>query len=269
MTLLFLHTLAEALRVLTDKTGTTWTSTLFYNAVIKHSLPLRATTPNDCQPVIESMGQQHGAGLPALGHRRHALLLTSAIRDLALHGETQTRMVALEPGDPGFMDWTAIKARRLELDQGAHTAEEWEALWPGTRWVDGDFMGESEVVVLSHWVRVTDGTCRVPAETIETLQGLRSTVAQNSGPTPISGVKHRMVRNSLDGAIEAAIKLAGSTSSPDVWVQLRELAKDGTPPFTGLVEGDKLVYVDDNNEIATLSKDALRKRLDKYRSSAG
>lgn len=261
MTLQFHLTLDEALCFLTDKTGTTWTTTRFYDAVLKHSLPLRATTPNDCLPIIESMGQQHEAGLPALGHRRHALLLTSAIRDLALHGETQTRMVALEPGDPGFMDWAAIKARRLELDHSAHSAEEWEALWPGTRWVDGDFMGESEVVVLSEQVKVTDQTCRVPAETLEALQLLapeRMSSISTSAPTK---VVHLIKRNSLDAPIERAIELAGSTTIGDVWPQLRDLAEKELLPFTGHIDGAALEYTNDDNQVDMLTREAVRKRL--------
>jgi hypothetical protein len=43
-----------------------------------------------------------------------------------------------------------------------------------------------------------------------------------------------MRRNRLDAAIDEAIRLAGGKYTTDpVWLQLKELALTGTPPFTG------------------------------------
>lgn len=263
MTFELLPTLSDALRILSETSGKTWTRTDFFKAVIDQELPLRATTPDGCWPVIESMGKQHDAGLPNVGYRRHALLSQAAIKNLAMNGETICKDVALEPGDAGFMPWPAIKAGRLVLKQ---------ALDQLPRPVsDGDwhdystvFMGESDVVILSQWVTVTDETCRVPTETIDELLTLTPRSAPVSNGKAGIVVKHRMSQNLLDGPIKAAIDRAGSLSYQDVWIQLREIAKDGTPPFTGVVEGNKLGFVDDNNKFKELSKDALRKRMEKY-----
>jgi len=263
MTFELLPTLSDALRILSETSGKTWTRTDFFKAVIDQALPLRATTPNGCGAVIEGMDRQHGAGLPALGYRRHALLSLAAMKNLAVNGETESKDVALESGDSDFMPWPAIKARRLVLKQALDKLprpiadRDWDEY-------STVFMGESDVVLLSQWVTVTDETCRVPAETMDEL------LALTPGPAPVSngkaeiGVKHRMSQNLLDGPIKAAIDRACSLFYQDVWIHLREIAKDGTPPFTGVVEGNKLGFVDDNNKYKELSKDALRKRMQKY-----
>jgi hypothetical protein len=256
-------TLSDALRILSETTGASWTRADFFKAVIDQSLPMWATTPSDCWPVTESMGKQHDAGLSSLGYRRYALLSHVAIKNLAMHGEATSCDVALTPGDAEFMPWPAIKARRLMLQHEFEqlprplTAQQWEER-------PANFMGESDVVVLSQRVTVTDDTCRVPTETIQELKVLAPQPVQVSKGSAVTGIKHRMSRNLLDGPIRSAIDRASSSSYQDVWIHLREIAKDGTLPFTGLVEGNKLGFIDDNNKYKTLSKDALRKRLDKY-----
>lgn len=243
---------------------------MFFKAVIDRSLTLRAATPSDCLPVIESTGQQHNAGFPELGYRRHALLSRNAIMNLAVHGEAETKDVALEPGDPDFMTWPEIKARRqqreVELAQRAFPADEWDALPAWSRWRPAEFMGESDVYTLSQWVKVTDDTCRVPRETIEELlEKAQPKRAQPVSSVAIGGTKHLIKRNSLDGPLEQAMQRAGSTSTGNVWVHLRELALEGTLPFTGLVQDDALHYTNDKKQHAMLSKEALKKRLQKYR----
>ena len=266
-----LFTLQEALKILSDRTGAVWTRDNLLQAIIKHSLPLRATTPNGCREVIYSMGEEYESGFPELGHRRHALLMTSAVRNLATHGAASSEMVALEPGDPGFQSWAEIKARRLVLDYANHSSQDWEALWPESKWVDGDYMGESSDVTLSVSVSVNDQTCRVPVEAIEELLAL-SPLVKLQAPPPVAAhsvtnIQHRLKRNSLDGPIETAIKRAGSTTLGAVWVHLRDIAQDGALPFTGLVEDDALYFTNDNSRPAKLGKDALRKRLEKYRKA--
>jgi len=276
MTLKSLYTLQEALYILSDRTGAVWTREALLQAIIEHSLPLRATTPNACREVIYSMGEEYESGFPELGRRRHALLMTSAVRNLATHGEASSKMVALEPGDPGFQSWAEIKARRLVLDYANHNPQDWEALWPESKWVDGDYMGESSDVTLSESVNVNDQTCRVPVETIEELLANSCPHAQMPVPAttapitaPLKVTKHRLRRNSLDAPIERAIALAGSKALSDVWVQLRELALDGVAPFTGVLDGDKLVYTDDDNKLAYFSRVALKARLRRMQSRDG
>lgn len=275
MTFELLPSLPDALRILSESTGTTWTRAKFFKTVVDHSLPLLATTPNDSWPVIYSMGEQRNPGIPELGYRRHALLAGNAIRNLAMHGEACTSDVALEPGDPDFITWPAIKARRLEreleLKQRAYTAEEWDALPPWSRWLPADFMGESDVYTLSEEVTVTDDTCRVPAETIEELLAMVANTSNKpvaDSPPFVLAKKYRTRRNSLDAPIEKALKAAGSMSSSDVWVHLREHALQGEPPFTGQVEGNKLYYTNDHNEVAILNKEALKKRMERLRKAA-
>lgn len=262
-----LPSLPEALRILSETTSTPWTRDKFFNAVIKHALPLRSTTPNDCWPVIESMGKQYDPDLPILGHRRLALLPFHAIKNLAMHKEAETVQVAFEPGDYEFVSWLKIKEIRVklkhELDQKPRpmTEREWSEH-------SATFMGESDVVILSKWVTVTDDTCRVPPETIAELQALSSSgeispEAQRMSTVPAT--QHRTRRNSLDAPIEKAIKAAGSIASSDVWVQLRESALRGDPPFTGEIEGSTLHYTNDDNQVKPLTKAALKKRIERLR----
>ncbi|MBY0473690.1 MAG: hypothetical protein K2Q13_01355 [Nitrosomonas sp.] len=72
---------------------------------------------------------------------------------------------------------------------------------------------------------------------------------------------NKLRRNILDPAIEEAIKKAGTTELADVFLQLKELAKDECPPFTGIFEGDALCYTNENDIQAKLSRSALGKRL--------
>jgi len=72
---------------------------------------------------------------------------------------------------------------------------------------------------------------------------------------------NKLRRNILDPAIEEAIKKAGTTELADVYLQLKELAKDEFPPFTGIFEGDALYYTNENDIQAKLSRSALGKRL--------
>jgi hypothetical protein len=212
------------------------------------------------------MGNQYDAALPALGYRRHALLSLAAMKNLAVNGETASRHVAFEPGDAEFMPWPAIKARRLvlmqELDQLPRPA-------PDRDWDEYStvFMGESDVIVLSQWVTVTDDTCRGPAETIEELLALTPKAAASSIKA-VPARKHLMKRNSLDGMIELAIQRANSTSIGEVWVQLREIALEGMLPFTAFVDAAGFEYTDNDGKPAVLTKAALKMRLVKHRKAA-
>ena len=79
-------------------------------------------------------------------------------------------------------------------------------------------------------------------------------------PAPVTqGSKLR--RNSLDPAIDEAIKQAGSDELAAVYLKLKAMALDEVMPFTGALDGDALCYTDDENNPAKLTKDALGKRL--------
>lgn len=246
MTFQLLPTLPDALRILSESTGTIWTRTKFFQSIIDNNLPLRATVPVEYY-VVDNMGEaDFDAGFQELAFRRLALLNSYAIKNLALNGDADTRYVALAPGDPGFMTWPEIKANRKRYSD--------------------DYVGES-VFLFSQYVQVTEETCRVPPETIEELQALAPKRAPSSVKASTIHTTYFIKRNSLDGPIEEAIKRAGSTSSGMVWIHLRDIALEGAPPFTGMVEDELLHYTNDKNQPATLSKDALKKRLQKYRRS--
>ncbi len=239
--------LPDALQILSASTGITWTRTSFFQAIIDNVLPLRATTPNNLL-VVDNMGKaDFDAGFQELEFRRLALLDSYTIKDLALNGDAYTRAVALDPGDPGFLTWPEIKASRSRSRE--------------------HFMGES-TFMFSQFVHVTDDTCRVPPETIAELEALMPGRAPSSVKVGTTNTTYLMKRNSLDGPIEQAIKRAGSTSSGIVWIHLRDLALEGVSPFTGRVEKDVLEYTNDKNQLKTLSKDAVKKRLLKYRRSS-
>jgi len=72
---------------------------------------------------------------------------------------------------------------------------------------------------------------------------------------------NKLRRNILDPAIDEAIKKAGTTELVNVYLHLKELAKDEYPPFTGMFESDALCYTNENDIQAKLSKSALGKRL--------
>jgi len=77
--------------------------------------------------------------------------------------------------------------------------------------------------------------------------------------TPVR--KHKTRTNLLDAPIQRAIKLAGSLETAAVFVQLRELALDETPPFTGVVENGELRYTNDKDVVVALTKANLARRL--------
>lgn len=74
-------------------------------------------------------------------------------------------------------------------------------------------------------------------------------------------MSNKMGRNLLDPTIDKAIKLAGNTKLADVFLQLRELAKDEVPPFTGITLNGALLYTNAHDKKVPLTKDALGKRL--------
>lgn len=163
-----LLTVVEALALLATRTGRGWNRSAFFSLVVDLGLPMRSITPMGALPVIAARGKSISAQLPFPG-RRLAVLSTLQIKALWVHGKCQTRSVALEPGEPGYLDWTAIKIRREAMKRSAHTPESWKAEWPDSDWHDGELMGECGVSRFNEVIQVTDETCRVPVETIEAL----------------------------------------------------------------------------------------------------
>lgn len=76
---------------------------------------------------------------------------------------------------------------------------------------------------------------------------------------------HKLRQNHLDPAIDTAIENAESMNLPDVYLALKELAKDEVPPFTGTFDGDALLYTSANDVLTRLTKEALGKRLKRRR----
>jgi len=79
--------------------------------------------------------------------------------------------------------------------------------------------------------------------------------------TPALVTKNKLRRNSLDPAIDKAIRQAGSIELAAVYLELKAMALDEVMPFTGALDGDALCYTDDENNPAKLTKGALGKRL--------
>jgi len=71
----------------------------------------------------------------------------------------------------------------------------------------------------------------------------------------------KLRRDILDPAIDEAIKNAGTTELAEVYLHLKELAKDEHPPFTGIFDNGSLCYTNENDTQEKLSKPALGKRL--------
>jgi hypothetical protein len=69
-------------------------------------------------------------------------------------------------------------------------------------------------------------------------------------------------RNLLDATIDTAVKSAGSHDNAAIYLELKELALRGEPPFTGAVDASgRLAHTNMNNIVAWFSKDSLSKRL--------
>lgn len=112
--------------------------------------------------------------------------------------------------------------------------------------------------------------------TVDSTMFIETSIAENLSPTrsefTISEEKkmqscttshvHRIEGgDALTSIVEKAIVRAGNESTADVWVQLRDIAKEKVSPFTGIVKGPALQYKDDYDNDAYLTKDALRSRL--------
>lgn len=111
-------------------------------------------------------------------------------------------------------------------------------------------------VPLPPWLTQTETPAPATTET--------SRATANVSPPQTNGgiTRHKLRTNSLDAPIQEAIAKAGTTKMAAVFQTLKERALAGdAQPFNGSFEGGALVYTNDKNEQATLSKDALGKRI--------
>lgn len=108
----------------------------------------------------------------------------------------------------------------------------------------------------------------LPHETIAELQALAPKRMPVTAKSAFANTVHLIKRNCLDGPIEAAIQKADSTAIGAVWSILRDMAINEVVPFTGRVEGAALEYTNDDNQLAQLSREALRKRIDRLKKAA-
>ncbi len=102
------------------------------------------------------------------------------------------------------------------------------------------------------------------ADLLQLIGDLKLTTPASELVTPIKvpSVRHKLRKNSLDVSIKKAIKKAESIETGAVYLELRALALDCEPPFTGAFDGAALLYTkDDNKTVAKLTKNALGKRL--------
>lgn len=96
----------------------------------------------------------------------------------------------------------------------------------------------------------TSGTPEKAAPTVSVVTDAPATITIN-----------KLRTNSLDVPIEKAINQAGRLNTAAVWLKLKELALDGEPPFSGLLEGKALCYTNDDDKPDELTRNALDKRL--------
>jgi hypothetical protein len=82
-----------------------------------------------------------------------------------------------------------------------------------------------------------------------------------SGPTRLGNLAVQR-RDILAPSLEKAIEHAGNLETAEVLLELRKIAVAKEAPFTGDIARDgALIYLDDDGNHATLSKDALYARL--------
>jgi len=271
--------LADAIAMLSSQIGRDVSRDTFFQSVVEHSLPLYAATPPDarCAYLAATVNARLAAedfnGYP----RPLAVLMPPDIRDLWVHGSATTKRIAVYPGQPDFMTWEAIKARRDELRQldmagpaGAPQSnvagqKPEKVLVPMWLPEDDELMGQSDVVCFWDPILVTDQNCRVPPHTLsELLQNLTvSAIGRVAQEAPVSHrtMSHKLSRDLLDRPIEQAVQRAGATGTADVYTILREMALEGDAPFNGQVDADGLWYTDHDNEVKLFKREALRSRL--------
>ena len=143
------------------------------------------------------------------------------------------------------------------------SADRWEVLVSMTRTHGGKL-----IKIDSPALRFSVDELRFLSEDLKELavnQAEALPIAQtDTTPTKVN----KLNRNELDPAIDEAIKQAGNMELADVFLKLKELAINGTLPFTGLIERDALCYTNSDDERDKITKNALGKRLRIRRNNA-
>lgn len=108
----------------------------------------------------------------------------------------------------------------------------------------------------------------LPVFTVKPETNTKAAVTQTTGdllanPRVTHSTKSR--RNILDTLLDDAIKLAGSDKTDAIFLQLKQMALDERPPFTGMIEGNSLIYTNHNNKKDTLTYGKLSARLSRRR----
>ena len=173
----------------------------------------------------------------------------------------------------GYLSWMVFQGdvRRLEID--------------GTNALVNMFTAHDGTLVKSEpgWI-VPLSELRFKREAIERVasilegEALRQETAPSGTPeraeppAPVAApaaatiTLNKLRTDSLDAPIQKAIEQAGSLKTAAVFTRLKELALNGEAlPFTGVFEGASLCYTNDDDTPDAMTKNALDKRLRKYR----
>lgn len=154
----------------------------------------------------------------------------------------------------------ALALRAVSMAQSAKELPEVFTPKEGIQWA----MARSYLIGrnICAWCGVTPGSYGHPSNPLSTADAHAAKVKAGAVATPAPAIKTNKLRhNSLDPAIDEAIKQAGSDELAAVYLKLKAMALDEAMPFTGAFDGDALCYTDDENKPAKLTKDALGKRL--------
>jgi|GEM_PF-6564452 len=159
-------------------------------------------------------------------------------------------------------DWIATIERGLKIAAGENVKPQSPAKW--LEW--GIKHGLDQPTMKS------DGRLSEPdismwplfADAVERCAENQAAPAAKAEAKPTQAtITNKLRRDILDPAIDKAINKAGNMMLADVYLNLKELALDSEPPFTGVINGNALCYTSSDDKPATLTKDALGKRLNR------
>ena len=71
--------------------------------------------------------------------------------------------------------------------------------------------------------------------------------------------------DAIDGVLRKAIKEVGNLDTSSIFTTMRNYAMEEIPPFSGAIDGADLVYTDNKNKSVKLTRNAVDKRLKRYR----
>ena len=171
---------------------------------------------------------------------------------------------------------TAIAASAKTFMVGAGPNEPYSQ-WAG--WADASVLPKTIFVAVNELAAWTDAEGIATPDEIDTLlsdvhHSTSGTTEPPAPPVPVvtpaaaTIIRNKLRTDSLDPPIQKAIKQAGSLNTAAVFTCLKELALNGEAlPFTGAIEGAALCYTNDDDTPAVMTKNALDKRLAKYRKA--